>query len=162
VPTPESAGDRKLLDDIATYGWHVMNVFEAKDSPPFSYTIGLQHSYGHPELIILGLPDNVAHPTLNIAGEAIKKGRRYLAGEVSDEFLEGYGITFRAVPLRHYPPFLGLARWFYEGDTFSTLQLVYPDRSGRWPWDPTVSAGFRDAQPVLAEAPVPRWASGAS
>jgi hypothetical protein len=161
-PQPENEGDRKLLADVATYGWHVMNVLEAKDSPPFSYTIGLHHSYSHPELIILGLPDEVAHPTLNIAGEAIKTGKRYLVGELYDEFLESYKTTFRAVPLRQYPPYLGFARWFYDGDTFPALQLVYPDRFGRWPWNPEVSAGFLQAQPVLADAPVPGWASGAS
>ncbi len=29
------------------------------------------------------------------------------------------------------------------------LQLVYPDKQGRWPWDADVREGFRDSQPVL-------------
>ncbi|MFL5577733.1 MAG: DUF4262 domain-containing protein [Gemmatimonadaceae bacterium] len=49
--------------------------------------------------------------------------------------------------------FVGFARWFYGGDDFPVLQVVYPDRTGRYPWEDGVAEGFRAVQPVLADGP---------
>lgn len=38
------------------------------------------------------------------------------------------------------------------------VQMIYPDRHGRWPWDEGVSDAFRHQQPVLETDPVPEWA----
>ncbi|HEY2534440.1 MAG TPA: DUF4262 domain-containing protein [Xanthobacteraceae bacterium] len=41
------------------------------------------------------------------------------------------------------------SRWFYGGDDFLCLQLVFPDTSGHFPWSSGSSEGFRTAQPDL-------------
>lgn len=34
-----------------------------------------------------------------------------------------------------YREFLGYALWFYDGDAFDALQIVWPDEACRYPWD---------------------------
>ena len=150
---------QEFATDIATYGWIVMKVSaNTPPDPDFAYSIGLFQSYSHPEIILVGLPIEIAHQIINDVGAAIREGKRYVAGGTSDEFLERYNVTFRTVPEYQYGAYLGWGRRYYRSHHFPVLQLVYPDRMGRWPWHEEVSPQFRAAQPVLADEPEPPWA----
>jgi len=145
------APEAKVLSDIEEVGWHVILVPEDNQGAGFAFTIGLHHSYGHPEVMMFGLPLNVMHQVLNLVGEAAKIGRRYSAGDRVANLLEGYECTFVNVPKSAYADFLGYARWYYKGDHFPAVQCVWPDASGRFPWE--VGAGWSGGnQPVLGVA----------
>ena len=146
-----NSGDAQVHADIATYGWHVVKVLEDAEGPGFAFTIGLYRRFEHPELIVVGLPPDTMHRLLNVAGEAVRSGQVYVAGQAYDDLLEAYSCTFRPVPVRQYEPYLGYARWYYRGDDFPTLQLVWPDREHRYPWAAPPDAWIRGAQPVLAD-----------
>jgi hypothetical protein len=153
-------GEQKIIADVETHGWHVIRVFEDGRSPEFAYTVGLWKSFRHPEIIIIGLPADTAHVILNDAGEAIRSGERFVPGMESNAFLEGYPVAFREIPKHLQWPYLGFAYWFYEGADVPAVQLVYPDRESRWPWEQGVSEGFRAMQPVIADEALPSWAHG--
>jgi hypothetical protein len=146
-----TGGDAQMRDDIATYGWHVIKVYEDEEGPGFAFTIGLFQRFGHPELIVFGLPLDTMHLMLNGAGEAVRAGQPFAAGQNYDNILEGYDCTFRPVSRKHYEAYLGSARWYYEGDGFPVLQLIWPDREHRYPWAAPADAWIREAQPVLAD-----------
>src|SRR4051794_23018469 len=55
-----NAYEQKVLDDIATHGWHCVHVQTRGDRGPYSYTVGLFHTYKHPELFISGLATEVS------------------------------------------------------------------------------------------------------
>jgi hypothetical protein len=69
----------------------------------------------------------------------------------------------------HERDFIGNIRehgWFRTsvsgdgGNDFPPVQMVWPDREGRFPWDSEFDAGFKDNQPdlsVLGWDRVPRW-----
>ena len=78
-----------------------------------------------------------------------------------DGLLDGFQVTFRPVPMDHAVAHFGWAFWYYDGETFPTLQLVYPSTAGIWPWDANASDSFRADQPVLETTPLPDWARGA-
>jgi hypothetical protein len=143
---------------VERYGLHVLKVGAEADSPTFAYTVGLYRTFGHPEIIMLGLGLDLMHRLLNDVAASLREGRRYAAGDVSDEFLDDHDVTFRAVPERHYRAYLGWANWFHDGVAYPVLQLIYPDRERRWPWEAGVPDGFRRNQPVLEHEPVPAWA----
>lgn len=157
----ERAAEARCVADVERYGLHVIKVGAEDDSPAFAYTVGLYHTFAHPEVIILGLDLDVMHELLNGVAVELRGGARFTPGAVSDAFLEGYDVTFRAVPERQYRPYLGWANWFNEGLAYPTLQMVYPDREHRWPWEPGVAEDFRRNQPVLEAEPVPPWARDA-
>ena len=146
---------------VQRYGLHVLKIGAEDDSPSFAYTAGLYRTFAHPEVIILGLGLDTMHQLLNDVAASVREGRRFAAGDVTDEILEGYDVTFRAIPERHYRPYLGWANWFNEGLAYPALQLIYPDRERRWPWELGVTESFRRNQPVLETEPVPAWARDA-
>jgi len=143
--------EQKLRQDVEEYGWHVLNVFpQGSAAPGWSYSTGLFHSLSHPEIVIFGLSSDTRHSIINEVGDAVRGGQRFEEGTLSSEFLEGYDCLFKRVPVHLYETYFGRAIDFYQGKDFPVLQLVYPDRSKRWPWEEGVAEGFRLAQPVLA------------
>jgi len=116
--------------------------------PAFAFTIGLFHNYGHPEIILFGLQQEVAHSVLNLIGAAVKSGQRFRTGERSREFLEQHECAFVAFPIEAYHDYLGYARWFYTGDEFPALQCVWADVEGMFPWDAGVNNEFKARQPM--------------
>jgi hypothetical protein len=145
--------DAQTIADIDRFGWIVRRII-ADEGPDFAFSIGLFHSFGHPELLIYGLAPNVIGHVINEIGERIRDGERYVAGQTVNGFLEGYAVTFRPIPLAQYAAHLGGAIRHYRGRDFPALQVVYPDFEHRWPWDAGVDNELLEAQPVLAERPV--------
>ncbi len=128
-----------------------MNVFGDDEHEPFSYTIGLFQTYGHPELLIYGLSEETSHAILCIAAEAAARGQPLNMNEPTDELLEGYACVFVPVPLEEYPEHVGFARWYYEGDNFPVAQIVWPSKEGYFPWHENAANSFRAVQPVLGQ-----------
>lgn len=143
------AAERKLFDDIEEYGVHIVHVPEEDDAPGFSFTVGLWHTFEQPEVVVFGLAEEVAHDLLNALADDAAEDKKFLADTRHDGVLVGYPVRFIAVPKAQYDDYLGSAVWAYEGDDFPCVQLVWPDKQGRWPWEAGVREGFAAAQPVL-------------
>ncbi|MCU1270527.1 MAG: hypothetical protein JWN74_1821 [Acidobacteriaceae bacterium] len=145
------APDQKFLASIETFGWNVTNVFnkEGDTGPEWSYSTGLFHSYAHPEIIIFGLELRNMRKIVNNVGSAVKNGSRFKPGSEYFDIFTKYGCQFRDVSVDHYRAYLGWAIWFYERDSFPVLQCFWPDREGRYPWDPACSAAVVAQQPLL-------------
>ena len=99
------------------------------------YTVGLT-GHGHPELILFGLPPDLCRPVLRAVAADLVAGRRTVtAGQHADDVLAGHEVRFVEVtePERHLP----VAAQFYAttGAAVRALQIVWPDRYRRWPWD---------------------------
>ncbi|MCA9518371.1 MAG: DUF4262 domain-containing protein [Myxococcales bacterium] len=149
LPEPRDDDDQKLLDDVAQVGWHLVLVPEDADTPGWAYTIGLERSHGHPELVVFGLDLETAGGVLNLLGERIRDGERFaLDAEIADVIEDGE-LALRPVAARWYEPFLGYARWFYGGDGFTAWQLFWPEDDGVMPWDEGASEWLRENQPRL-------------
>ena len=148
----EDESEQKVIDDIAAYGWHCVNILAEGDLLPYSFTVGLFHSYGHPELIIFGLRSEVAHQILAIAADAAKSGAPLDLSQPTDELINSYSCCFAQVPLTEYRDHVGYCRWFYQGNEFPLYQIVWPSRAGLFPWHPDATPEFRSIQPVIAGA----------
>jgi len=147
--TGSDATEQKVIDDVAQFGWHCVNILAEDGLGPYAFTIGLFQTYAHPEFIIFGLPGDVAHKILTIAAEFIRQGRPLDLSAPTDELIDNYPSVFVEVPQTQYYDHVGLCRWYYEGNSFPLYQIVWPSRSGHFPWHPEASAGFRAYQPVL-------------
>jgi hypothetical protein len=135
LPQPENAFDEKLVADVRAYGWHCILVGAAGEAePPFAYTVGLFHTYDHPELILVGRWQH-AHGILSAAVELVGDGATLAPGDESDEVLEGYPVRFGPVRDEQRDALLTYAGWLYPGRAFPVLQLILPDRAGRMPDD---------------------------
>ena len=119
---------------IEERGWAQQHVLGGAGEPAFTYTVGL-HRAGLPELIVFGPPDDVAAPMLDSVAWQLRQGRAYVDGDVVDgrkgdqpvrvmEVLDSRTHLLHANALSPSPL------------PVPALQLIYPDRDGRWPWQP--------------------------
>src|SRR5689334_5438210 len=90
LPEPEDDRDRAILAHIAEFGWSVMGIELDDEGPSYSFSLGLYHTFGHPELIIVGQKPLVAQGLINHASEMIRGERSFVDSERTDGLLEGY------------------------------------------------------------------------
>jgi hypothetical protein len=141
--------ERRLLNNIAEYGWHCNSISAEDGEPGFTYTVGLFHSFGHPELLVIGLPPKAAHGVLSVAAKAAAEGKPFDMAAPTSELLNGYSAVFVAVPSSEYENHVLSALWFYEGAQFPLYQVVWPSAQGYFPWHPEAADDFKFRQPVL-------------
>lgn len=150
----DHAAERKALHDIDTWGLHILNVAEAGELPPFSYSIGIQQSLGLPELIVIGLRHEVAQAAINACYAMMKSGQAIVPGaRVAGLLGGGFECEILEVSPAHYREYMGWAWWLYDGPSFRAHQIVFPNTAGVFPWEPQADAWFRNWQPLLNEAP---------
>jgi hypothetical protein len=158
LPEPEDDRDRKLLADIARVGWAVIGIPEDDEGPGYAFSVGLYRTFGHPEVILIGLPWKLSYRFINDIGAAVKAGKQYEPGREYDDLVEGYPAVFVAVDRGHYKEYLGTAGWFYRGWDFPVVQMVWCDRDRCWPWDAGKAPKYWRRQPLLGIHAKPRAA----
>lgn len=144
-------GEQQLLSDIERYGWHILLIPEDEVGPAFAYSIGIYKTLGQPEIVVFGLPLDTMRAVINLIGELARSGAPIRDLETSPDVLEGVDVRFRPFAKKHYHEYLGYARWFYNGDNFPTVQCVWPDKKGNYPWDEAAPQWLRERQPLLAD-----------
>jgi len=150
-PDPTDEHDRKLLSDVKTVGWHVLKILGDETFPEYCFSVGLYYTFGHPEILVMGLPLSTGHQFINLAAGHIASGRAFQPRERTDELAEGFACSFIPVLVDHYEQYLGYAIWFYRKlkQPFPALQLVWPDKQGRLPWDVGYDKQFYKLQRLL-------------
>tara|TARA_R110002072_G_scaffold174303_3_gene329396 strand:- start:92151 stop:92624 length:474 start_codon:yes stop_codon:yes gene_type:complete len=144
-----SPAEKKVLQDVLEEGVHIVHVPHSEDGPGFSATIGLWFHFEQPEVIVFGMPEPVADDLLNAVTDAADEGKRFKHGEDHKDLFVGYSVRFLDVPKEKVADYLGTAQWAYDSTEFPVVQLVWPDKQQRWPWQEGVRDGFRESQPIL-------------
>lgn len=144
-----TTAEAKIREDIAEYGWHVVKVLPEGDHQPHSYSIGLFQTFGHPEIAVVGLRGETAHALIASVVKEIRAGKRFEAGNNYPNIIESFAVTFVAVPEPAYPGLFGYAIWYYGSTAFPVLQMVWPDRDGRFPWQPEFAEDLKAVQPIF-------------
>jgi len=142
--------DRELLDHVRTYGWHVVAVPDDEVGPGYVFSVGLHHTFGHPEVVVFGLGTEMLYELINKVGAAVRDGFRFEPGHRHDGLLEGHPCIFQPVAPALCTEYLGTADWFY-GAPYPALQLVWPDEQGRFPWEVGFDPALVNLQPALGE-----------
>jgi hypothetical protein len=146
-----SERDKSVLQRREEHGWFVNMVQADSDLPAFAYSFGLFEEFKHPESIIFGLDSAVMHNIINDAGDEIRKGTRHTDTTMTGDLLEGYDCAFRRVNPLQYRETCAWTVWFYESIEFPALQLFWPDKGGRFPWDEGFTEALRHFQPDLSK-----------
>jgi hypothetical protein len=149
-PKPEHEADDRIIRNVRKHGCHIVGIVDGE--PPYTFSIGLFLNYGQPEIVVFGLDGSDAAAFINDIRDRAAKGQRYVAGDVSDDLVTGYRFCFIDVPLKRYGDYLGTAIWFYAKSPrpFPCLQLVWPDRDGRFPWQTACDPLVKRDQPLLS------------
>jgi hypothetical protein len=139
--------NRKIVTDVEQHGVHVIHVM-GSDSQGWSYSVGLVDSYGHPEVIIVGMDHETAQAAINELAKRVKGGARFTDGErvtgvISDD------LVMRTVDERWKDHLVGRAQWFMADKAVPLLQAVYPDDANKFAWEEGFDDEWRAAQPLL-------------
>jgi uncharacterized protein DUF4262 len=150
-PQPDEQDETQVLRDlrrvIDRFGWAVLHGGGSPGDPRYSHTAGLT-AFGHPEVIVVGLPFEAGEKYLNLVGEAVRAGARFTAGAATTTLTDADSpVVFLSVEdtgrLATVEPLYG---------SVEVLQLVWPDSTGKLPWE----EGHRNpphAQPLLGPRP---------
>jgi hypothetical protein len=147
----QDSEEREFVDQIREHGWFDTHVLGEGEYPGFSYSTGFWLTSGMPEVLIVGLKRKIAHDILWDLFRDFKGDASFPIGVPSEGIFGNARGCFLPVGKAHYPEHLGWSRWFYGGDDFPCLQLVWPDPKGRFPWQPGFDGSFRLDQPDLTE-----------
>ena len=143
--------NKEIQDNIDQYGLNVRHVLEDERGPGFSYSIGLYKSYGHPEIIIVGLKQELAHILINNMAYEIKQGKVYIPFKFEKDILDSFDCYLIEVSKTNYDAYVGGAQQYYESNDFPLLQCIYPTVKGVYPWEKEWPENIKDLQPVLGE-----------
>ncbi len=98
---------------------------------------------------------------LNRIGDLIRDGRRLQPEQTLDGILIDFPVTFRSSHESWFRDLFGYLLWFNRRAPVPLLQVLWPDREGRFPWDEDVGHRCKFDQPSLwlpkAEHPPGRW-----
>ncbi len=143
--------ERSFLTNVRQHGWFDTAVFSDAEGPGFSFTTGLWINTGQPELIIFGLSREIAHDVFWSLFHDLKAGLPLPVGTLTDRAFAHSAAYILPVAKRFYPKYLGWSQWFYRGKDFPCLQIVWPDRSGLFPWEPGFDQALSTQQVDLSE-----------
>ena len=141
--------EARLLKAIETTGWFCTAVAGESPSQSFAYTIGLHHSFNHPELIVFGLTPQRAHTIISaIADRASERSfpRDEQTGVAKDN---AESWMFLPVPKCRYEEFVLSGLWFYEDHDFPLMHLIWPDESSAFPISKGACLETIMSQPIL-------------
>jgi hypothetical protein len=146
--SPE-ASMQAIAADIRTVGWSVSAVLGDEIAPPWAYTVGLWLSHQGPELTMFGLPVEHLTTILNSMGDRMASGALIEVGDHAD------GICPCSLAIRPVHASWRTTSLFAISDRYygyvrpTCLQVVWPDRRGRYPGDRGFQARYEGRQPML-------------
>lgn len=141
----------RVVKAVREHGWFCPSVFSQDGNEPgFSYSVGIWKTLGQPEIIVFGLPAQVSHGVLWDLYRRFEQGFAPEVGEPIDELLEGYPAYLMPAGRKADEHMLS-TNWFYDGEAYPRLQLVWPDMEGVFPWEPNFDPKFANDQPDLSD-----------
>jgi len=141
-----------LAEKIAKFGWTIIAVGSDGVNPGYSYTVGLFEKFNHPEMIVFGLPQEVAHHIIHdVANEHAKKDKMIATDCIYNQLMQGFDTAFLKVDLDQMENYLYALQTHYGKACTSvpSIQLIWTDTDNHFPWDKAFNEDFRPAQPLL-------------
>jgi hypothetical protein len=150
-PDALDEAEQSFVAKIREHGWFRTSIFGEEEAPGYAFTTGFWVNASQPELIIFSMKNETAHSVLWDLFRDAKSGQALPVGKRTDAVFANLPAYAFPVARRHYRDLLGWSWWFYGGGDFPCLQIVWPDRDGRFPWQPDFDVEFAGDQPDLTE-----------
>jgi hypothetical protein len=150
-----------VASTVSEHGWAISGRHGDEAVPPWAYSVGMWLSCQVPELVVCGLPVEIAAFVINAIGARIADGAQYGPDDVLDDICPSDAVarvprrtallTLRPVEVdwRAATGLLAISDTFYGMVRPPYLQVVWSDGNGRFPWEPGFYAGFDRLQPLL-------------
>ncbi len=142
----------RLQSDVQTFGWQCLSVHPrlGEAGAHFTYSIGLEETFKHPEIMIFGLSNKVSHGVLSDCVQMIRSGFTFHTDvEYPDVIGSGYKIIFKVARFACLREYFGAAVRFYDDKPFRALVLFWPDKNHMFPWQESTSTAQREALDIV-------------
>ncbi len=151
--------DDAIAASISRHGWHMIAVEAGEDEPAFVYTIGLCRSLQHPEIMLFGLAPRMSHAILSDLVMDLRAGKSYASTGAYSGLLETAQVAIRPVHSSRHITHMGYAVAYYrrlgERERLAAVQLFWPDKAGRFPFESGCDPPTVERQPRM-ELGVPK------
>jgi hypothetical protein len=141
--------EKNFVAQVRKHGWFRTSVFDDGKGPGFSYTTGFWRGVKAPEIVVFSLKFELAHDVLWDIYRDVAAGVSFATGQRLSNVFANTEAVFLPVSKKFYPDYFGWSRWFYAGDDWPCLQLVWPDTNGTFPWEAAYEDRFASDQPNL-------------
>ena len=141
-----------LVETVREHGWQTTSVgLDRNGDPAFSYTTGFWFTVDQPEIVVFDFPPQLAHDVFAQMIAKMRTGHRFPIGQPIEGVLSNEATYLFPVRRDIAVNYLRSSDWFYRKTDFPTVQLVWADGAGLFPWE----VGFNDTlaplQPDLSE-----------
>lgn len=143
---PKSPMDR-LREGVEAAGWQMLLL--PLERPIWGFTVGLQKTFGQPEVFLIGLLPQVMQQMLQNIGNSVETGMKLEAGLRTDIVIENLLCELRPVDPVWHDVLMGPMKAFYGDEPFTVLQCMWPDKQGKMPHEEGFDEAFRPRQPHL-------------
>ncbi len=128
---------QSIKENIEKFGWQCQYVFDHDgEKEGFSYSIGFEESYDHPEIMIFGLAKETMHSVLSDIAEDIKEGLVIEPNKKISGILSGdYEVLFKPIVAVNIPEYAGIASDYYS-KPFRIYIMFWPDKNNILPTEP--------------------------
>jgi hypothetical protein len=146
---------RRVMREVRRRGWGCLSVCDEAETAFWTYTIGFDETLNHPEIVTSGHSYRVTQDLFGRAYDAIRRGDlRIEDGMVWELCGQGRFVWHRVNWLRITEDWFMFAmyrRWERTGSRrgLGVFQLVGPDMSGLFPWEPGYDERLRPRRPEL-------------
>ena len=140
-----------IVAKVREDGFFRAEVFGDTIGPGFSYSTGFWVSTGQPEILMFSMKEELAHDVFWNMFRLAKANTPLSLGKPTDQVFANRTAYAFPIAKRFYADYLSWTRWFYGGDDFPCLQIVWPDREGVFPWEAKFDPELAGNQPDLTE-----------
>jgi len=142
----------KIAWVVETNGWCAEPVASVEDppTPGYTYSIGFEESYQHPEVVLFGLQPVAARGLIELLADHLAAGGIVPGGTFVG--LLDNDLPSAVVPVDlelYHEMFTGIAQYYGAAKPWRVSQFVWPDRNGLLPWETGFDERLSLAQPVL-------------
>lgn len=114
----------QVLSDIRDRKCHIVKVKGNHLHPSYTYSVGLWHHFGHPEIITFSQPEQRGEQLIDDIQKIVKVGQPPVVNEESGALEAHYPIKLQSIEDEQWTrDFLPLANWFYDRESFPVLEL---------------------------------------
>lgn len=151
---PENHTDyeAQMLSQIREFGWRTTHVAsDTSTEPCFTYSTGFWKTLGQPEVIVFDFPPALAHDVIGQMFNKLKQGEKFSQNEPISGILGGENVYLLEVANDAVAEYLRSSVWFYKGHAVASLQIIWPDRSGIFPWHPDFDPTLKGLQTDISK-----------
>lgn len=140
-----------IVAKVKADGFFRAEVFGEDIMPGFSYSTGFWVSTGQPEILMFSKKGELAHDVFWGIFRLAQANTPLSLGKATDQVFANRTAFAFPIAKKFYANYLGWCCWFYGGDDFPCLQIVWPDSEGVFPWEAKFDPELAGNQPDLTE-----------